>query len=98
MLFLCPYCFSIAVPPPPDVHSPHALCKQCGKKPRAKISYTRGGEKLIKYVKDGRRAVEPMSLVSVRLYTRQVVRYKDANLSEVVRTALDREMAKDGER
>lgn len=90
MLFTCPYCHTRAVPAPPDTSRPHAECGNCRAKPRAVISCTETGEKLIKYVRDGRKADEPTDVVSVRLYRRQIEKYKEANLSEIIRQALDK--------
>jgi hypothetical protein len=87
MPFICPYCHVRSVPASPETTHPHALCGNCGKRPRAKISHTKAGEKVVKYVKDGRPAGEQLVLTSVRLYARQVRRYP--NLSEAVRAALD---------
>ena len=89
MLFPCPYCHALAVPLPPDAPRPHAKCQHCGAKPRAVISSTQAGAKLIKYVREGRKASEPTEVVRVRLYRRQVEKYKDSNLSEVIRQVLD---------
>ena len=87
MPFICPYCHVRAVPAPPDTAHPHALCANCGAHPRAKISHTKAGEKVIKYVRDGRPAGEKLVATSVRLFARQVGKYK--NLSKIVRVALD---------
>lgn len=91
MLFRCPYCHTRAVPLPPSSSRPHAECGNCHAKPRAAISYTQTGEKLIRYVRDGRKASEPTQAITVRLYRRQVEKYRDVNLSKVIRQALDRE-------
>jgi len=90
-MYECPYCHTISVPAPPDTPRPRALCGNCGAKPRAVISCTKDGTKLVRYVRDGRKASEPTQTVTVRLYRRQIEKYKNRNLSEVIRQALDKE-------
>jgi len=91
MLYLCPYCHTRAVPAPPDNARPHAECENCHAKPRATISYTKTGKKLVRYVKDGRKpSLEPLVQRTVKIYARQAVKHA-GNLSEAIRRALDAE-------
>lgn len=93
MLFLCPYCHTHAVPAPPDTPRPHAVCQHCGAKPRAVISRTQTGERLIKYVRDGRlpKHDKAMQKYDVRLTEAQAAQARalGGTVSNGVQMALD---------